>query len=1148
MAQNKADSNRTASRARTTVTKSSAVNTGNRSITIKQASDIKPSSGLTPREKKARMIKKYATTSFGFNMKTAFDSYGSGDTIGSQHGNFYSPQLSTDFLEKPQNMRERRAWYRHFYHSNEFVAQAIDLHSQLPLSKVRLEKPKCKNHEYSEYVYDFFLDMCNDVKLFKSLMEISHEYNLLGNCVTGDSKLRTPEGYKRAEDIKVGDKVLTDRGRWRSVEKTCSRKAEKILKIQPWRSFRPLRVSEEHPIEVIRNGKVQFIPASEIEINDYLRVTWPTIENNIESKSIVDFDEILINEEGYEITSVINRKKSENSVKARRGIVSWLQSIDRPVIRTRSSLANDMDVPLSCFDSTVMALDREVDSPFHRILGPKGYQKGSQVEWIPGEDFSGIDLRDNYDVVRVHKYRSPKEILINENFCYLVGYWISDGTLSRDSKRNSWGRGLWQISFGDTSERQYRKIYTIMEKMLGKNCIKTWENRGMRYLKVKSNPAFIEWWDKNFGGTSKGSSLKRIPQWFLELPKEKLKHFVSGVMDSGGTACDGENAVASIGMVSESLIDSIRDISLKCGIVFNSRVGRTRECKLPQGNFIKSSEMYYLYSYNKESCERATEYSIKKFSNDSEFSEPKYIYKNGDLIGYKVRRIEEEKGEVVYNFQVEEDHTYQVNGISTHNCFIFAEDHDPYSNLDDDEKAGKKEKGKEQAKFLKKEYNIVDKDPNYLGWRKLVILPPDQVRLKKVPLSDESFVEFIPDPETRKMLLKNREGGSYDNLYPIDPQLESGKYSVPEKIVNQLEQNGTVPLDTDPYSGSHVFHLARKKSQYETWGVSILERCINTLLFSDKIRQAQTQIASRHMTPIRIVWAEELSETDVDNLREQVDLALVDPDFSIVANYQVNWEEMGSNGRLLELSTEYEHIENSLFAGLGVTREILTGEGTYAGNRITLEILNTLYLLFREVLQEYVENYLFKPIAKKKGFIEVDKFGREKLIYPKLSFTRLAIRDNDAFFDQAFQLYQKGSISIDVILEMLNIDPESTKRKIEADLFTVNDPAFNNLMINTYTTASQPLVDQYDVLGRLAEYLKLPENPTPPEGEGEGLGGLGGAGGLGGETPRFASRKAHTLEGLKKLAPKQDAALKKLVQLASTRPDKLDKIFEYLSK
>jgi hypothetical protein len=344
-----------------------------------------------------------------------------------------------------------------------------------------------------------------------------------------------------------------------------------------------------------------------------------------------------------------------------------------------------------------------------------------------------------------------------------------------------------------------------------------------------------------------------------------------------------------------------------------------------------------------------------------------------------------------------------------------------------------------------------------------------------------------------------------------------------------VSAGGTIPLDTDPYLGSHVYHLARKKSQYETMGVSILERCVNTLLINDKLRQAQTSIASRHMTPIRVVWAAELSDTDLDNLREQVDMALMDPDFSIVTNYEINWQELGSNGRLLELSSEYEHQENALFAGLGVTREILTGESTYSGNRVTLEVMNTQYLLFRELLQEYVENNLFKPVAKKKGFIEKDEFGEDILIYPKLSFTRLAIRDNDSFFDQVFNLYNKGSLSIDVILDMLNIDPISTKKKIEADLFTVNDSSFNTLIQSIYTSLGQEFSSRTDLLAKISAYLGLNVAPAPAEGGGDG--GAPGAGAM-----RFANNQNITgdfkekLEGFFKVLAKNPEGLGKALK------------------
>lgn len=601
---------------------------------------------LTDNELKARAFKKYSTTTFGFNSRKAYSGGSSADVAGSTQGNFYSPQLSTDFLEKPQNLRERRAWYRTFYNSNEFVGQAIDLHSTLPISKIKLDKPKSENQDYADYIYDFFMEMCNDMKLSKTLLEISHDYTLLGNA------------------------------------------------------------------------------------------------------------------------------------------------------------------------------------------------------------------------------------------------------------------------------------------------------------------------------------------------------------------------------------------------------------------------------------------------------------------------------------------------------FIFCEDHDPYSKEDEIGKETLKEKGKLRTKDLFEKFKIVDKDPNYKGFRKLVILPPDQVRVKKIPLSDDSLIEFMPDPETKKTITGMLEGSplSYDYRMSDSDKLKVQE-NLPEIMFEKLKEGGAIPLDTDPNSGSHCFHLSRKKSQYETMGVSILERCVNTLLYHDKLRQAQTSIASRHMTPMRVVWAEGMSDNDTDVLREQVDIALVDPDFSIITNFEVHWEEMGSNGRLLDLSSEFEHIENALFAGLGVTREILTGEGSYAGNRINLEILNTQYLLFREQLQEFVEETLFKPVARKKGFEEEDKFGRKRLLYPHLSFSRLAVRDNDAFFDQAFNMFNKGSLSVDIIHDMMNIDTHSTKKKLEADLFTVNDANFNQLLQNLYTSLGTVLAEKYDISEKIASYLGINALPQPAGGaEGGDAGGLPGMG-------RFSSN----------LGKDKQAALMKLMEAALKHPEKLEKISKFLN-
>jgi len=254
------------------------------------------------------------------------------------------------------------------------------------------------------------------------------------------------------------------------------------------------------------------------------------------------------------------------------------------------------------------------------------------------------------------------------------------------------------------------------------------------------------------------------------------------------------------------------------------------------------------------------------------------------------------------------------------------------------------------------------------------------------------------------------------------------------------------------------------------------------LVFRDKLRQANTSIASRHMTPIRLVFAEDMDAQDVEALRDQVDMALMDPDFSIIANFEIRWEEMGSNQRLLDLSGEYDLTDRQMYAGLGVTESLLSGESSYSGDRINLEVINTRYMLLREIFQEFVEEELLKPMCWRMGFIEEDEDGEEVVIYPSLSFTRMALRDNADTFDHMLNLYQKGSLDIDVILELLNIDPVGTREKLKRDLWGLNDATFNEALRSIYSEVGRSIAENSDVAERISKNLGIKyEKPAEDE-------------------------------------------------------------------
>jgi hypothetical protein len=368
------------------------------------------------------------------------------------------------------------------------------------------------------------------------------------------------------------------------------------------------------------------------------------------------------------------------------------------------------------------------------------------------------------------------------------------------------------------------------------------------------------------------------------------------------------------------------------------------------------------------------------------------------------------------------------------------------------------------AKWLKK---------NYKGWTAVRCLPPEQIKMESFNFTDEKIFELIPDSKTKDVIEKARNG---------DKAAERIVRSMPLDVVKAVTEGQNIPLNTDPEAGSFVHYIANRKSDYEPRGHSILEPCIRILVYRDKLRQSQASISSRHMTPIRIVSGEDLSADDVDDLREQVDTALMDPDYSIIANFEVRWEEMGADQRLLDLSGEYDMTDRQLYAGLGVTEGLLSGESSYSGDRINLEVINTRYMLLREQLQELVEEHIFKPMCARMGFIEEDEDGDEVVIVPTLTFTRLALRDSRDTFDALYNLYTKGSLDVDTILELLNLDPVTVREKIQKDLFTVNDATFNEVLRGIYGDAGRAIAENSDANEKIAKVLGLKYEVPEEEG------------------------------------------------------------------
>lgn len=361
---------------------------------------------------------------------------------------------------------------------------------------------------------------------------------------------------------------------------------------------------------------------------------------------------------------------------------------------------------------------------------------------------------------------------------------------------------------------------------------------------------------------------------------------------------------------------------------------------------------------------------------------------------------------------------------------------------------------------------------NYKGWTGLQVIPPEKVDVRAYPFTREKSYHLVFGKQERDIYEKALNG---------DPEAKRIVSSMPRAIVEALALGeNTIILNTDPDEGSFLIHMSRKRSPYDARGRSILQRCIRTLVHRDKIRQALAMVASRHMTPIRVVTFENGDINDIQAVREQIDLALMDPDHSIITNFPLEWNEMGADQRIPDWSSEFERTNQQLYAGMGVTESLLSGESSYSGDRINLEVINTRYLLFREIIQNLVEKKLFMPMCKAMGFIQ-EHDGERDIVFPPMSFTRLALRDNSDTYDHLFNLYTKGSLSVSTIYDLLGLDPTLEHKRIEEEFMTLRDANFNEAVRGAYGELGRMMAEKTDMFQKLIQTLHLKEVAPPDE-------------------------------------------------------------------
>ncbi len=388
------------------------------------------------------------------------------------------------------------------------------------------------------------------------------------------------------------------------------------------------------------------------------------------------------------------------------------------------------------------------------------------------------------------------------------------------------------------------------------------------------------------------------------------------------------------------------------------------------------------------------------------------------------------------------------------------------------------------------------------SWKRITILNPDYVHVKKEEIGDQTIVSLRPDAALQRLVNSNST---------VDLAL---KKRLPQHIIDSVRRGQNIPLHN-----MNVSHLKLLSAPYDVRGTSIIVSIYKDIMLYDKLRESKFAQADGMINPLTVVKlgagageGYKATQADIDAFASILEEAQYDKDYKLITHDGVTIEKVGSNGGIIDIAPDIEAINNNIYAGLMVPKAIMDQESvTYASSSVGLEVLRQRYDIFRNMIKKWLEKKIFAPICELQDFFEYTD-GEKRLVVPNVDFNQMNLYDMKDYIDGISQFVTGKQISMQTLYRSLGLSYEEERKRIRQELI-------DTTILEKEAMALKSM--------RLSELLSLdPEMPInePPEEEMEGgmggemevlpgmdagggggggldLSGLGGGGGGGGGAP-----------------------------------------------
>ena len=244
-------------------------------------------------------------------------------------------------------------------------------------------------------------------------------------------------------------------------------------------------------------------------------------------------------------------------------------------------------------------------------------------------------------------------IAVDGDLLRLFGYYLSEGCVSE----NRCLRFVFSLE-----ERHYGEdVLSIVENKFGiTSRIEETNSADRKWISIRFHSKILALFFLTLFGT--GYNIKEIPPWMILLPIEKQKGLLSGMFR--GDSCtfkNGNNFCTKLVMCNNQLVYSAWQILARIGIFASLNF-----CSMPK---LGRTQPVICQVSGKEGTRLINEFLEENFPhNDVEFKR-EVIYA-GRIFTPITKIIRQAYSGIVYNLEVEKDHSYCANMVAVHNCFV----------------------------------------------------------------------------------------------------------------------------------------------------------------------------------------------------------------------------------------------------------------------------------------------------------------------------------------------------------------------------------------------------------------------------------------------------------------------------------------------